>query len=226
MNACPFCSGSLYPTFTQGLSREKCGKCDAIWIEEASLANVVGTSAATALVQRTQGKPGKCTKCSAALVSVAQCPQCGHDAPACPQCGAAPMAVAVVEGVRVDVCSGCHGVALDAAGFEQLLKLVAQRRPTRPAPTPKAAPPQLTKAGCSACQRKLLLKHSFTYDNKLFCGSCAPRDATPFDVDMARASPALAQALSTYFTGDEKPPANPAPSGRGSLSKASKPQKD
>jgi hypothetical protein len=43
---------------------------------------------------------------------------------------------------------------------------------------------------------------------------------------MARASPALAQALSTYFTGDEELPANTAPGGRGSLSKVSKPQKD
>ena len=204
MNICPFCPGKLYPTFTGSLPREKCGKCESLWFEGDALAGLVGTQAATALVQKTQGKPGKCKHCSASLSGVAQCPKCGHDAPTCPQCGTAPLSVAVVEGVRVDVCTGCKGMALDAQGMEQLLEIVAERRPSKPATKPKEEPKTLTKAPCSSCQRKLVLKYAFTYDSKLFCGSCAPPGAAPFNEDLAKASPTLAPTLGAYLTGNEE----------------------
>jgi Zn-finger nucleic acid-binding protein len=179
----------------------------------------VGTSAATALVERTQGKPGKCKHCNASLSSVAQCPRCGHDAPACPQCNTAPLAVAVVHGVRVDVCTGCKGLALDATGLEQLQRIVAERRPTMPV-KPQEPPKHLTKAPCAACKRKLLLKHAFTYDSKLYCGSCAPSGAAPFDLEMAKSSPSLAPTLGSYLTGHEALPVDPVSAGITLLFKA------
>ncbi|WP_224240275.1 zf-TFIIB domain-containing protein [Hyalangium gracile] len=203
MNTCPFCPGRLYPTFTNSLPREKCGKCDSIWFEGEALANLVGIQAANALVEKTKGKPGKCKHCSASLSYVAQCTRCHHDAPTCPQCGTAPLAVAVVDGVRVDVCTGCKGMALDKDGLTQLQKIVAERRPAKPVTKPKEEPKNLTKAPCAACQRKLLLKYAFVYDSKIYCGSCAPPGAAPFNVDLAKASPTLAPSLGTYLTGDE-----------------------
>jgi Zn-finger nucleic acid-binding protein len=204
MNVCPFCPGKLYPTFTNSLPREKCGRCNSLWFEGEALANLVGTAAAAALVEKTKGRPGKCKHCSASLSYVAQCTRCGHDAPGCPQCGTAPLAAAVMHGVRVDICTGCQGLALDAAGLEQLQKIVAERRPAMPT-KPKEPPKSLTKAPCAACQRKLLLKHSFTYDSKIYCGSCAPAGAAPFNEDLAKASPTLAPSLGTYLTGNELP---------------------
>jgi hypothetical protein len=114
--------------------------------------------------------------------------------------------VAVVDSVRVDVCTGCKGMALDKEGLEQLQKIVAQRRPAKPETKPKEEPKNLTKAPCASCGRKLLLKHAFTDDGKLFCGSCAPKEASPFDFDMAKSSPKLAPTLATYLTGDEEVP--------------------
>ncbi len=213
MNICPFCPGKLYPTFTNNLPREKCGKCDSLWFEGDALASLVGTQAATALVQKTQGKPGKCKQCGASLSGVAQCTRCGHDAPTCPRCGTAPLSVAIVEGVRVDVCTRCQGMALDAQGMTQLLKVVAERRPAKPTTQPKEEPKTLTKAPCSACQRKLVLKYAFTYDSKLFCGSCAPSGAAPFNEELAKASPTLAPALGTYLTGNEEATADSVSAG-------------
>jgi Zn-finger nucleic acid-binding protein len=206
MDPCPFCPGKLYPTFTNSLPREKCGKCDALWFQGEALAGLVGIQAANALVEKTQGKPGKCKKCSTSLSNVTECPRCGLEAPACPQCGIAPLAVAVVDSVRVDVCTSCKGMALDKEGMEQLQKIVAERRPAKPVTKPKEEPKNLTKAPCASCGRKLLLKHAFTDDAKLFCGSCAPPGAVPFSMDMAKNSPTLAPTLATYLTGDEEAP--------------------
>jgi Zn-finger nucleic acid-binding protein len=220
MNVCPFCPGNLYPTFTNSLPREACRKCQALWFEGEALANLVGTAAANALAQKTQGKPGKCKKCSASLSGVAQCPKCGHDAPTCPQCSTAPLAAAVVHQVRVDVCTTCHGMALDAQGLVQLQKIVAERQPAMPSPKAKEAPRHLTKAPCVSCQRGLLLKHAFTYDSKIYCGSCAPPGAAPFHVDLAKASPSLAPTLDSYLTGNEELPADTVSVGVSILLKA------
>jgi Zn-finger nucleic acid-binding protein len=203
MTHCPFCPGKLFPTFTNSLPREKCGKCTTLWFEGETLESVVGHAAVAALVAKTKGKPGKCKHCSASLAYVAECPRCHQDAPTCPQCGTAPLSVAVVNDVRVDVCTGCHGMALDTAGLEQLQKIAATKLPPKPAKKPKVDTSKLTKAPCVACQRKLLLKHSFTYDSKLYCGSCAPAGAAPYDVEMARSSPTLAATLDNYLVGNE-----------------------
>jgi len=203
MNACPFCSGKLYPTFTNGLPREKCTRCSSLWFEGEGLRNMVGTAAASALLKRTKGQPGQCRHCKASLAYVAQCPRCGHNAPTCPQCGTAPLAVAVVHKLRVDICTGCHGMALDPSGMEQLQQIAAENRPRKPVVTTKELLKTLTKAPCAGCQRKLLLKHTFTYDNKIYCGSCAPAGAAPFDIELVKASPSLAPALGIYMTGNE-----------------------
>ncbi|SEU34619.1 Transcription factor zinc-finger [Stigmatella erecta] len=203
MNPCPFCFGKMSPTFTNGLPREKCTKCASLWFEGESLVNLVGTEAASVLAQRTKGKPGQCKHCNASLSYVAQCPRCGHDAPACPPCGTAPLAVAKVHGLRMDICPSCNGMALDSSGLERLQQIAAENRPRKPVVTTQELLKTLKKAPCSACQRKQLLKHTFTYDNKLYCGSCAPAGAAPFDIELARASPALAPALGIYLTGNE-----------------------
>ncbi len=183
--------------------REKCGKCNALWFEGESLENLVGTAAADMLVKKTRGMPGQCKKCESFIRGQDRCLQCKHAAPTCPQCGTAPLAVAVIEGVRVDVCSGCKGLAMDTAGMAKLLQLVAERRPARPSDKPKPEAKVLTKAPCASCDRKYLLKYTFTYDGKLYCGSCAPTGSAPFNEDVAMASRTLAPALKNFLTGHE-----------------------
>lgn len=203
MNLCPFCPGKLYPTFANGLAREKCGKCHSLWFEGEALENLVGTQAANVLVEKTRGMPGQCKKCSVSLPHVDRCLRCRQPAPTCPQCGTAPLAVAIIEGVRVDVCTGCKGLAMDTAGMQTLVKIAAERHPARPSDKPKQEPKVLTKAPCCACDRKYLLKYTFTYDGKIFCGSCAPSGAAPFSEDVAQASHSLAPALKSFLTGNE-----------------------
>ncbi len=205
MTACPFCFGRMSPTFTNGLPREKCSKCSSLWFEGESVVNMVGSEAATALVQRIKGQPGQCKHCSVTLAYVDQCPRCGHDAPACPQCGTAPLAVAVVHDLRVDICTGCNGLALDPSGLEKLQQIAAENRPRKPVVSTQELLKTLKKAPCAGCKRQYLLKHSFTYDNKIYCGSCAPGGASPFDIELAKASPTLAPTLGAYLTGNELP---------------------
>ena len=203
MNHCPFCAARIFPTFANGLLRERCSKCNALWFEGESLENLVGTEAATALVEQTRGLPGKCKKCSTWIKGRDRCPKCKHPSPTCPQCGIAPLAVAVIEDMRVDVCSGCKGVAMDTESMTKLMQIVAERRPSRPSDKPKPEAKVLTKAPCVACDRKYLLKYTFIDDGKIYCGSCAPVGSAPFTEDIALANRTLAPALSNFLTGHE-----------------------
>ncbi|ADO71593.1 zf-TFIIB domain-containing protein [Stigmatella aurantiaca] len=186
MSACPFCYGTLLPTFTHGLPREKCGRCAALWFEGEGLETVMGGPATNALLAKARGKHGECKDCDTPLTTEPQCPKCGRDAPSCPKCGIAPLAVTHVRGVEVDVCVHCHGMALDPGELEQLLERAGDEPFTAPEPT---APPQKkAKPRCASCQRTLQIEHAFTSGGKLYCGSCAPTEASPYDAELARIS--------------------------------------
>jgi len=191
MSSCPFCYGTLLPTFANGLQREKCGRCAALWFEGEALAKVVGGSATDALLERARGKHGECKGCDATLAYVPQCTQCGQAAPSCPRCGTAPLSVAEVLGVEVDICPGCRGVALDAGELELLLQAGEASRAEEFELKPALEPQQLSRPKCAACQRKLRLKHAFAFEGKLYCGSCAPQGCVPYEVDPTRAIPSL-----------------------------------
>jgi len=203
MSSCPFCYGTLLPTFSNGLQREKCGRCSALWFEGEALAKVMGGSATDALLQRAKGKHGQCKGCKTPLAYVPQCGQCGHASPSCPRCGTAPLSVAVVHGIEVDVCPDCRGVALDKGELEHLQEEADKDRNEGLDLKPKLEPQTVQKPTCSQCRRKVQLKHSFTFDGKLYCGSCAPAGAAPYNVELARASPSLAPTVGTYLQGGQ-----------------------
>jgi Zn-finger nucleic acid-binding protein len=185
MSSCPFCYGTLLPTFTHGIPREKCGRCAALWFEGEGLEAVMGGPATRALLAKAQGKHGECKDCDTPLTATEpQCPECGRDAPSCPKCGIAPLSVTHIRGVEVDVCVRCHGMALDTGELELLLERAGGA--PRPAPQEPAAPVRKKdKPRCASCQRALRLEHAFTSGGKLYCGSCAPAEASPYDADLA-----------------------------------------
>jgi Zn-finger nucleic acid-binding protein len=201
MSSCPFCYGTLLPTFSNGLQREKCGRCSALWFEGEALAKVMGGSATDALIEQAKGKHGQCKGCKQPLAYVPQCAQCGHAAPTCPHCGTAPLSVATIHGIEVDVCPGCRGVALDKGELEHLQEEAEKERGEGLDLKPKVEPQTLQKPQCPQCRRKLKLAHSFTYEGKLYCGSCAPAGAAPYSVELARASPSLQPTVGTYLRG-------------------------
>ncbi|MDY7230629.1 zf-TFIIB domain-containing protein [Hyalangium rubrum] len=201
MASCPFCYGTLLPTFSNGLQREKCGRCSALWFEGEALAKVMGGSATDALIARARGKHGQCKGCKEPLEYVPQCSKCGHAAPTCPHCGTAPLSVAVVHGIEVDVCPDCRGVALDKGELEHLQQEAEQERDGGLDLKPKLEPQNLQKPQCMTCKRKLKLEHAFVYDTRLYCGSCAPQGSAPYSVELARASPSLQPTVGTYLQG-------------------------
>jgi len=191
MSSCPFCYGTLLPTFANGLQREKCGRCAALWFEGEALAKVVGGSATDALIERARGKHGECKGCDAKLAYVPQCTQCGQAAPSCPRCGTAPLSVAEVLGVEVDICPGCRGVALDAGELELLLQAGEASRNEEFDLKPAIERQKLARPTCAGCRRKLRLKHAFAFENQLYCGSCAPQGCVPYEVHLTRATPSM-----------------------------------
>lgn len=193
MSACPFCFTEMQGAFSQGLSRDVCEGCGALWMEGEMLEKVVGHSATDALLRDARGQPGQCKGCQESLQYVPNCPRCGRTSPTCPQCHNAPLPVAEVSGVKVDVCTRCRGIGLDAGELEQLQAAVKQERflelelrPQAPSPAPDGAPVALA---CATCARKLKPQHAFTWDSRFYCGSCAPSEAAPYDVELSKAGP-------------------------------------
>ncbi len=194
MSACPFCFKTMRATFTDGLAREKCVRCASLWFEGEALAEVMGDTAVGALMRRAQGKSGECKGCHAALPpGVEACPECERSAPTCPRCHRAPLALADVAGVKVDTCTECHGVGLDPGELEQLMDAAEAAQPAvrelpsrAPAPTPRREPPK-----CAECGRKVRLDYAFVWAGKLYCSSCAPEGASPYDRELARTTSGL-----------------------------------
>ncbi len=174
-------------TFIEGLPREECENCGAVWMEGEPVAKVMGGAFSASLLRGAKNKPGVCKGCEEPLQFVPSCPRCGLAAPKCPSCGASPLPVVEVMGVKVEVCSGCNGLALDAGELQLLREAAAENRDEsldlRPQVSPEA-PPQ-----CTACKRKLKPEHAFVWDERFYCGSCAPQGAAPYSGDLTKARP-------------------------------------
>jgi Zn-finger nucleic acid-binding protein len=207
MSACPFCFSTMRSTFTGGLHRERCGRCGSMWFEGEALASVMGSVPMETLARRAKGKPGECKGCHRALAGEQKCARCKRDAPTCPHCHTAPLSIAELAGVKVDMCGECHGVALDPGELDMLLRgadLDGDGRPddedgdgipdNAPA-TPQPQERKRTKPVCTSCQRKLNLDYAFAWAGKLYCGSCAPEGASPYSDELARTSPELSQNI-------------------------------
>ncbi len=172
----------MRPTLLGGFLREECGACRAVWFEGGSLAEVMGNPALVVLVRKALGKPGECKHCQTALGLAPSCPSCGADVSRCPQCGTGPLAVATAAEVPVDVCTGCRGVGLDAGELELLLRAAKEAPDPWPlerdasTPQPEPEPPD---SHCARCRRELEPEHAFSWEGKTWCGSCAPRGASP-----------------------------------------------
>ena len=158
-----------------------------MWIEGEALAKVMGGAISDALLRRAKDQPGVCKGCSARLQYVPSCPECGHAAPTCPRCGTAPLPVVEALGVKMDVCSGCSGVGLDAGEFQQLHQAAEAHREEwldlRPAVQPE------TPSRCASCERKLKPEHAFVWEESFYCGSCAPEGSSPFTAELTKARP-------------------------------------
>ncbi|WP_407739909.1 zf-TFIIB domain-containing protein [Hyalangium sp.] len=187
MSACPFCQERMRATFLEGLPREECTACGAVWIEGESLTKVMGGSVSDALLRRAKNQPGVCKGCEAQLRFVPSCPECGLIAPTCPRCGTAPLPVLEALGIKVDVCAGCSGVGLDAGELQQLHEAAAAYRDEGLDLRPKVQPD--TPARCAACERKLKPEHAFVWEERFYCGSCAPEGAAPYTAELTKARP-------------------------------------
>lgn len=197
MSACPFCFTAMQETFSQGLLSEECENCGALWLAGEMLEKVVGHAATDALLREAKGKPGQCKCCQETLQFVPNCPSCGRDCPTCPQCGTAPLPVAEVRGVKVDVCVKCRGIGLDANEWALLQEAAKQDRPLELDlhPEVRKASDGHVDMACATCARKLKPQHAFAWDGKLYCGSCAPSEAAPYEVELTRADPTLGDSL-------------------------------
>ncbi|MBZ4421429.1 zf-TFIIB domain-containing protein [Myxococcus sp. RHST-1-4] len=187
MSACPFCRMTMRSTFIGGLSREECGGCGSVWFEGEALVKVMGGSVSDALLRRAKGQPGICKGCHAKLQYVPSCPDCGAHAPTCPRCGHGPLPVVEALGVAVEVCSDCAGVALDPGELRQLQRAAEAYRNE-----PLDVRPRLrlgVTPGCAACRRNVKPKYGFVWEEKLYCGSCAPEGSVPFSDDLSKAEP-------------------------------------
>ncbi len=178
MSACPFCKTAMQLTPSGELPMETCAACGAVWFEGEALTKVMGGSTADALLRRAKNESGQCKGCRAGLDFVTHCSVCGTRAPTCPSCGHAPLPVVEAMGVPMEVCSGCAGVALDAGELEQLQEAVEAYRNE---PLDARAKVRIEgKPHCIGCRRNLQLQHGFVFNEQLFCGSCAPRESTPY----------------------------------------------
>jgi Zn-finger nucleic acid-binding protein len=212
MSACPFCSTDMQGAFSEGLLREECEACGALWIEGEMLEKVVGHAATDGLLRQAKGKPGQCKGCQEPHQYVPNCPKCGLASPTCPQCHTTPLPVAEVSGVKVDVCTTCRGIGLDAGELEQLRAAVQaavqkerllelERRP-QPIRGPDGT---IVAVLCATCARKLKPQHAFTWDDQFYCGSCAPSEAAPYDVELTKADPSALPMRGNYYYGSRSP---------------------
>lgn len=198
MSACPFCFSEMQEAFSQGLLHEACSGCGALWLQGDMLEKVVGNSATDTLLREAKGQPGQCKGCQESLQYVPNCPRCGLTSPTCPQCHNAPLPVAEVSGVKVDVCTKCRSIGLDARELEQIQEAVRKERflelELRPRPA-RTADGAVADMACATCARKLKPQHAFTWDGKFYCGSCAPSEAAPYDVVLTKADPSSASSV-------------------------------
>lgn len=208
MSACPFCRAEMQGVFSEGLLRDVCQGCGALWLESEMLEKVVGHSATDALLREAKGRPGQCKGCRESLQYVPNCPSCGLHSPACPQCHNTPLPVAAVCGVKVDVCTKCRAIGLDAGELEQLQAAVKQERflelDLRPQPA-RAPDGTVAAMECATCARKLKPQHAFTWDSKFYCGSCAPSEAAPYDMELTKADPSALPSPGSYYSGTRSP---------------------
>lgn len=181
--------------FRDGLAREECEECGAIWIDSQFVAKVLGRAGSEALPRRAKGQPGACKGCDAKLQYVPSCPECGLRAPTCPLCGTAPLAVIEELGVKVDVCGGCSGVALDAGELEQLHQAATAYRDELLPSHPRDASLSADRSYCASCERKLKAEHAFVWESRFYCGSCAPSGAAPFDTDLSKPRPSAMPSI-------------------------------
>ncbi|NOK13807.1 zf-TFIIB domain-containing protein [Corallococcus exercitus] len=204
MQACPYCQTTMRNTYSRGLVRDECGACGAAWFEEEMLARVVGAPTLTTVFEQAKGKPGRCKGCEASLQYVPGCPSCGRQAPTCPTCGAAPLPEVELRDVAVDVCGKCRGVALDA---EELARL---QKAAEPEPRPQQPPPTADfeheyedrrslnllprvrigdEPACMTCGRRMDARYGFVWEERLYCGSCAPEGSAPYTDELTKAQP-------------------------------------
>ena len=188
MHPCPFCAKPLHSAESGGLPHELCGDCGAVWFELGTLSKLLGEAASHALVEQARGKPGQCKSCQGTLEYVPSCPACGTSAPRCPPCGTAPLAVTLVTVARVaevpvDVCTRCHGVALEAGKLEVLQQPSGtEHKILREPPLDRPEPPEFSASACAGCGRELKPQHAFGWEDRVWCGSCAPSGASPVEL--------------------------------------------
>lgn len=204
MRACPFCQTTMRNTYARGLVRDECGACGAAWLEAEMLAKLLGAPTLESIFEQAKGKPGRCKGCEASLQYVPGCPSCGRQAPTCPTCGGAPLPAVDLRDVAVDVCVKCRGVALDAEELARLQQ-AAQPEPRRePAPVPVdfeheyddprglSLLPKVhlgNEPSCLTCGRRIDPRYGFVWEERLFCGSCAPEGSAPYTDELTKARP-------------------------------------
>jgi hypothetical protein len=109
-----------------------------------------------------------------------------------------------VRGVAVDVCGKCRGVALDAGELQQLQHEAEVARAHKHENATLDLHPKV-KLGvvpaCTKCRRKTRPEHGFVWDERLYCGSCAPEGSVPYTDELTRAHPSEEPSLTGTYGG-------------------------
>jgi hypothetical protein len=96
-------------------------------------------------------------------------------------------------GIQLDVCPRCSGVGLDAGELLQLHEAAESSRNEGLDLRPRVRPG--TPHRCASCRRKLKPEHAFVWNEKFYCGSCAPRGAAPYTAELAKARPSAQPSI-------------------------------
>ena len=204
---CPYCQTTMRNTSARGLTRDECGACGAGWFDAEVLAKVVGGPTLEAVFEAAKGKPGRCKGCEASLQYVPGCPSCGRQAPTCPGCGSSPLPAVDLRDAVVDVCVKCRGVGMDREELARLQKAATpeprEPEPREPiqaadfeheydAPRGMSLLPKVRLGdvpSCTTCGRRMDPRYGFVWEERLFCGSCAPEGSAPYTDELTKARP-------------------------------------
>ncbi len=131
---CPVCLGVTMdvlklgdPTPDRALVLDRCSRCGGVWLDAGEVQRLRGLGEESLPLLLAQGATtGRmpCHSCHAYMGrNAASCPGCGWrnvlDCPTCSQ----PMATAVEQGVKLDVCRKCRGVWFDHAEIASVWRL-------------------------------------------------------------------------------------------------------
>ncbi|MFN7130478.1 MAG: zf-TFIIB domain-containing protein [Myxococcales bacterium] len=181
---CPSCERvEMWILPVKGVELDVCPTCRGAWFDAGELTAVLGGKRVGALLSAARQSLPSCRACEREVEN-GTCVSCADVQPACVECGTREMVGVVDRGVRLDVCNGCGGMWLDEGELEiisggkapDLTRLLAGPKQAQDVPS--------SRVSCSACARVVRKVYAFKSGTSAYCGSCAPGDSSPYEVDL------------------------------------------